>query len=469
MHVALSNHVHLLGVVILTFSVLVFFRSIRIALLRKAAEKVLLRVEVPQARKQKNTDTFAESAVLAGITCADYVLQWASIDPAVIRAVDFASTEHIRNGWDFANYICAHFDSLSESAKEGAIKRLLGYVGEQKAAAILSEQGHIVEFAETANQPIWDLLVDGQMVNVKTVSDIVAIKDIAEQRPEVLFIVPGDAKGEEAENIIKLEGFSYEDAQDSLQEAIAQAKGEQAFDAILHHLPLSTIGFTLYRRIRSVRAGQSIESAIQMGAIEILCNATGVVLGAKTGAAIGSSLGPFGTVVGAIIGSILGRLIADVVAADWKLRPFQDAMQQFEETLSRVGHLAARHLERLSEIAWRPYKHLQQSLRVISTELKQRKRTLRWFLWPDFFTVLLDTSAKQGYSRLREYEQAARNIENTIRKLAAQRQQAKLGIIVINTPGACEAVGCPPDLLAKVKEAHSRVSRERERLRFLRA
>ncbi len=50
---------------------------------------------------------------------------------------------------------------------DGWFERLTGYVAEQKAASALEAAGHHVTFAATANQPVWDLLVDGHPVQIK--------------------------------------------------------------------------------------------------------------------------------------------------------------------------------------------------------------------------------------------------------------------------------------------------------------
>ncbi|MDW8289547.1 MAG: hypothetical protein RMM06_02395 [Armatimonadota bacterium] len=457
------------GVSVAALLIFMLFREARIALLRRAAEKTLLEVRRKPQRLAGATNTATECAVLASITVADYVLEWASIDASVIAAADFASTEHIRNGLDFARYIHDHLSNLSETAKQGAMNRLLGYVGEQKVATILSEQGHVVEFAEEANQPVWDLLVDGKMVNVKTVSDIASIQEIAAQNPDVTYIVPEDAEGLVSGNIVRLEGFTYEGAQESLQEAIAQANGENALDAILHHLPWVTIGFTVYRRYKAVQGGQPLDSAFRMGSIEVVCHAAGIVTGAKIGSILGSVFGPIGTLFGATVGAVAGRIVSGMVATEWKLGPFRQAMQRLEQNLSEIGRITAQRIEQLSALAWRPYRRLEHGIKMVSQVVWRRKRTLRWILWPDFYTVMLDVVLRRGYSLLREHEQLARRTETTLRNLAATGQYVKLGVIAINTPGAREVVGCTPALLARVKEAYNLVTRERERLRYLRA
>lgn len=455
-----------LSFVVLTFGVV---RAIRIALLEKEAKRTLLRVECRSTDAAQERGTLAEGTVLASITCVDYMLGWASIDPAIIRAVDSASEEHIRNGWDLANYIHAHLSALSEPAKEGAINRLLGYVGEQKVAAILSEQGHLVEMADKANQPIWDLLVDGNMVNVKTVSDIASIQDIASQHPDVTFVVPEDANGEAVGNIVKLEGFGYEDTKNSLHEAVSQATGEPALNSLLYHIPWVTISATLYRRFQSIRAGQALDSALRMAGIELICNTAGVCIGGKIGAASGSLFGPLGTLIGTIAGAVLGRIVGGEIATELKLGKFRTCMTEFEQALSEVGRIAAQRIDRLYSLAWQPCRRIEQGIAVLSNAVRTRKRSVKQLLWPDFLTILLRAALKQGYARRQEYEQIAWDTETKLRNLAETGQYTKLGMIVVNTPSAYEAIDCSVALRNRVENTYSRVQREREQLKYLRA
>ena len=64
-------------------------------------------------------------------------------------------------------YVAQHFFDAPTLTADGWFERLTGYVAEQKAASALEAAGHHVTFAATANQPVWDLLVDGHPVQVK--------------------------------------------------------------------------------------------------------------------------------------------------------------------------------------------------------------------------------------------------------------------------------------------------------------
>ena len=103
---------------------------------------------------------------------AEVLWQWASIDPQVIRAVDAAHVDTVTSGFDLAQWVHQRIDPLEGDSLAGMQNRLLGYLGEQRVSGLLAAQGHQVEMATTANQPIWDLLMDGQQVNVKTVLEL---------------------------------------------------------------------------------------------------------------------------------------------------------------------------------------------------------------------------------------------------------------------------------------------------------
>jgi hypothetical protein len=150
----------------------------------------------------------AELAAYGLVSASEFVWSWARIDPSIIHAAAFSSTEPIHSGFDFAQFLHSHYDTLGPAAKEGFYDRLAGYVGEQQVADLLVQQGHVVHAAATATQPVWDLLVDGHPVNVKTVQDIASIKAEAMAHQGVTYIVPSDAHGHLTANMAHLVGSS---------------------------------------------------------------------------------------------------------------------------------------------------------------------------------------------------------------------------------------------------------------------
>ena len=90
-----------------------------------------------------------------------------NVDPHVLAAIQFSTADHLHGLADIDNYVHDHFFAVPVHSADGWFERLTGYVAEQKAAAYFEQAGHHVEFAPVANQPVWDMLVDGQPVQTK--------------------------------------------------------------------------------------------------------------------------------------------------------------------------------------------------------------------------------------------------------------------------------------------------------------
>jgi len=108
--------------------------------------------------------TAAADGLLQGLPVFDAFQQ---IDTAVLNAIEFSTRAELSNLASIADYVDARFFDAPAETAEGWFHRLVGYVGEQKAAAALESMGHHVGFAHTPNQEGWDLLVDGEPFNVK--------------------------------------------------------------------------------------------------------------------------------------------------------------------------------------------------------------------------------------------------------------------------------------------------------------
>lgn len=72
----------------------------------------------------------------------------------------------------FADYFARKIQERSPAGIAGAISNVKGYVAEQVVAAELIAKGHQVEFPANSNEPGWDLLVDGEKLQVKCLGDL---------------------------------------------------------------------------------------------------------------------------------------------------------------------------------------------------------------------------------------------------------------------------------------------------------
>jgi len=106
------------------------------------------------------------AAAMATLTAGDVLYSVAAVDPTVIAAADFSRVADIGVGLSFAELAEQILDG-SDRAVLGGVSQLKGYVAEKAVAAQLAAAGHTVSFPGAANEPGWDLLVDGQEFQVK--------------------------------------------------------------------------------------------------------------------------------------------------------------------------------------------------------------------------------------------------------------------------------------------------------------
>ncbi|GEM_PF-2063632 len=443
-------------------------RQVRIARFRRIARAQLGGGPCGSAAQQFVRGlTKAELAAYGSVTLAEFIWVWHNIDPALIRAADFASTESITSGWDFANYIHNCYDSLPVAAKDGFLSRLSGYVAEQHVAAAFEKAGYAVQVAETANQPVWDLLVDGHAVNVKSVADLAGIKADALAHPDVTYIVPEHiASTSELPNVLPMPGFDHGAIKESVKDGIGSAHGEGAIHGLGVHLPLITVAFATYRNYKLVKDyGQEPMVAVGHGIIESVGRGAGVVLGGKAGAVAGFAVGgPLGAVIGGIGAGIIGAILGGG-AAEWvKARALKSALAEMESALSDFGASFREKVPAIRALLSGQLKTVERSRSKLAEELHRRWSNLRTLLWPDLYTVTLSEAvavADTAVARTREQTSTALARLDGIQRSGDWRS---LGLVMANAPEIRNKVGFDQYLLDRIKALRAKIFRERKRL-----
>ncbi len=406
----------------------------------------------------------AELAAYGTLTVAEFAWSWARIDPSVIRATDFSSSVPVHNGYDFAQYIHAHYDTLGTAAQEGFFNRLMGYVGEQKVADLLVHQGHIVQAAGSATQPAWDLLVDGHPVNVKTVHDIASIKAEALAHHGVTYIVPSDAHGHLASNMAHAAGFHHSAVHSSLHEGITAAHGEHALHGLGMHLPVLTVAASAYRNYQAVQMGKDVSVAIKHTIAESTGRGAGGLIGAKAGAVAGGLFGPVGLVVGAVGGAVGGALLGGSMAEQYKRKPLDAAILSMQTALHTYGATFSSKLDIVRGYSEAPLIRLQSSLTEVERELALHRSRLMWWLWPDFYTVLLEETVHQGHKEVAAEWQKISFVTHIIQEANQQQRFEKIGVLMANHPAVSELIGDSPGKLVAVHAARKAIFHERKQL-----
>lgn len=142
-----------------------------------------------QYRKSQN-DALETLATL-GLTAADMLHNAAAIDPRVVAGADFWRSADIGNPLEFAQH-AANF------ALHGSDIALRGYTAEQFVLGKLIEDGHHVALPGASNNPGFDLIVDGNPVQVKCAQNMSQLEDHFDKYPDIPVIANAELAAQAA-------------------------------------------------------------------------------------------------------------------------------------------------------------------------------------------------------------------------------------------------------------------------------
>jgi hypothetical protein len=350
----------------------------------------------------------------------------AKIDPDVIAGVSQASAvvdgSHVVGDsyTAFLSYVGDHAESLMGA---GNFNRLAGYVGEQRVAGLLEAQGENVTMALAANNPGWDLLVNGAAANVKAYQDATNALPFAEADHSTHFYLPEDAAQQvPMDNVTYLEGFRVSEVRDSLEESVESAQsfldGGYIDDAAFGGLPVALLAVTTYKQTILVKEGKRLEDALRDGAIDVTARAVGAIAGMKSGALAGGAIDAAagGATMGAaaftggLIGGVSGSRLGGWAVKEYRLRPLRRAEADLVETLEAYGCAVADAggLEVMEAAINAPLVSMDSSARELRRRVGRDRRGLRWWLWPGADQVIREVALQRG---LAECEHTRRTVE----------------------------------------------------------
>ncbi len=408
----------------------------------------------------------AEVAAYGGLTFAEFLWSWATIDHNLINAASFSSTQPIHNGFDFVRYIHEHYDSLNEAGKQGFLNRLSGYYAEQQSRNILIHAGHSVHVAATSNQPVWDFVVDHHLVNIKDVANIGSIKADAIAHPGVTYIVPSDAHGHVIENIQRLDGFNHQHINDAIHQSLAQVHGTSAMESAGIHLPIFTIAFAITRNTKQViKDGKDVGVAATHTMKEIITKGTGVVAGAQICGTIGTILFPgFGTVLCSIAGAMIGGIAGAVCGEKWKRLPLNSAIKNMEESLDEYGKSYSSKIRDIMAYIDKPICNMNRSYHELQSVYERRASSLRYKLWPDMYTVMIERSLVNAKQQIDDLKRMMDNVKNIVTSADEKGNWKQLGLLMATEPNIRSEIGSNDALLRNLHQARRRVWEERKKL-----
>jgi hypothetical protein len=241
-------------------------------------------------------EAFSETAAVGALTLGDMIYSAASIDPAVIKAADFARTEDLSGILSFADFSRRMLEKDTE-AYTGVLSNLKGYTAEVIVADQLVAQGHQVSFPETSNQAGWDLMVDGQEFQVKNLSSVAGLHEHFEKYDYPVIAnseLMGQIPEHLADRVYFVSGYSDETVTHLTSESLEA--GAEMFDP---DVPVFALGVSVYRYTMQYRNGriglsQAAEQVIAEGTTRASLAVAGGFLGKTVGLLV---FGPAGALV----------------------------------------------------------------------------------------------------------------------------------------------------------------------------
>lgn len=230
------------------------------------------------------------------------IWNYAHIEPSVLGALTFASKGNPES------FNTLQDVSASTLGSADAMNRLSGYVAEQQVAYNLQAQGHIVEFPTTANQAGYDLIVDGNPIQVKCSMDANYVLHHFDKYPDIPVIVNSELAEKLGDHpLVMIDPLlSYTSVQESTNTSLDYIS---EFDGIADVLPIPifTVAFAAYRNYGELNAGKiNSHKYLENVGKETAVVAGGALAGKMIGGAIGALGGPVGIAIGGGLGAYIG-------------------------------------------------------------------------------------------------------------------------------------------------------------------
>lgn len=298
---------------------------------------------VPSFLKDPVTWAAAADGAIAGAFIADAALK---IDPDVVHALEFSTAQYLHGLAGIDQYAQDHFFAVDTASADGWFERLSGYVAEQKAAAVFEHMGLHVDFAPAPNQPVWDMVVNGNHIQIK--EGIVGVKEFIAQHPGVDVYAPADVAGAIKDPAVH--------ALDVLDKDAIHAATQHTLDGIHGvvspdiHIPYITLAFSSWREAKLLwNEKTTTERALKNVALDVGGVGAGALAGSKAGGWLGSIFGVFGSAIGAAVGAIIGGVSGKLAATGIRHIPFNNARDEYNTAVSNAQTAVTAEIKRSKE------------------------------------------------------------------------------------------------------------------------
>jgi hypothetical protein len=276
-----------------------------------------------------------------------------------VTAVGQMAHQHFESGLELSAYLRGLHENtgtlswMFSDIPKGTLDSLKGHLGEQVIGKAFEEAGNNTVFPLNGSNPGWDLLINGQEVQVKTVQNFKAVWEHLDKYPDIPVLVSGEASGIPEDvphldlhqvgqlanfeihpgDVIAMDGLSPDTALQSVTDGIDGAEGS-GVDA---HLPWVTLIMSTYREINLLSNGHTdLASSVQNSALDVAGQGGGAAVGAKAGAVVGSVGGPIGIGIGLVVGGLVGGFMGRAVTNSIKYAKANEAQEKVQEKVDQL-------------------------------------------------------------------------------------------------------------------------------------
>ena len=347
-------------------------------------------------------------SIIAGVAGANVFHQYMCVDDHVYEGISRLSGENIDNFSDLSAKL-ETYSHDSQGLTEGALNKLKGHVAESHAAKHFEEAGIEVVWPETSNQEGWDLLLNGNQVNVKLEKDANSLVEHFKEHPEVPVVIPSDADNipetafhfdpsegvehlfdylkENPENaVIVNESLSSVDLTESIEKGTDFALGvDEGIPG--SSFPIFTAAFSSWREIKLLNKRHTeMETSLKNIGLDVAGIGVGGGLGSSIGAGIGTLIVPgIGTAIGGALGALAGSLGGRKITNNIKSMPLSEAREDLKKIVKKfkkeTQKTATKYKQQFDQAQKIEQSNLNQQASKIKSTINEKVKSLqKWIV-----------------------------------------------------------------------------------------
>jgi hypothetical protein len=331
-----------------------------------------------------------ESGAFLSISLGDLIYDILRVDPKVIEGIDFVRKESLTNAFKIGKQEIIDRSNKSLSSLDSLHSNYTGYTFERMVGLEYQQKGSEVVFPETANNPGYDVIINGQEFQIKCQAEgINLLTRHFEKYPNIPVIANQEAaiefysKFPEKEHLVINSGFTFNEASNlvktSTDASVEIFEDENLYSTFLPEILGIVSIISIVKNLTYLSKGEITGSkALENISIE----SAGKFATAGIGAKIGSFLGPIGTVTFGFLGYMLGQSIINQMRIDSKCKKEIEAINK-----NLFNYLAA-----TEKILQKNFKIFKEKINYLDKKLKKKSDIMSNVIKSDKYN-----NAKQFY------------------------------------------------------------------------